>query len=196
MPNLEKKTSQSMYPPPPTQTKKNRFNSGQGLYAKSRFEFVGFLKISGKSGSYPFFLLPGSFLIGGFTATTNKKMKTKLLIIFWSFSVATLAFCGPFGLQYVGVNLSGPEFGDVIADGGATFPGANGVQYTYPTLAEITYFQSKGMNIIRLPFRWERLQRTNSVPLDPIELSNLTFFVSQATSRGMYVILDPHNYAR
>jgi endoglucanase len=123
-------------------------------------------------------------------------MKTILLTILTGVLATTTAFCSTQQLQYVGANLSGAEFGDVIADGGAAFPGAYNVQYTYPTLADIIYFQSKGMNTIRLPFRWERLQPTNGGALDPTELSNLTFFVSQATGRGMYVILDPHNYAR
>lgn len=123
-------------------------------------------------------------------------MKKVLAIVFVGLLGTASVLCSSPGLVYIGANLSGAEFGDVIADGGAVFPGTSGIQYTYPTLADIIYFQSKGMNTIRLPFRWERLQRTNSSPLDAAELSNLNSFVSQATQRGMYVILDPHNYAR
>jgi endoglucanase len=123
-------------------------------------------------------------------------MKNALATILAGLLGTASAFCSASELAYVGANLSGAEFGDVIADGGAAFPGANGIQYTYPTLADIIYFQSKGMNTIRLPFRWERLQRTNRDTLDATELNNMNSFVSQATQRGMYVILDPHNYAR
>jgi endoglucanase len=96
-------------------------------------------------------------------------------------------------IQYAGVNLSGAEFG-------STFPGTFGSTYTYPTSAEVDYYKGRGMNIIRLPFRWERLQHTNNVALnvalDTAELGRLSTFVSYATSNGVYVILDPHNYER
>ena len=43
-----------------------------------------------------------------------------------------------------GVNLAGAEFGSRL-------PGTYGTDYTYPTHAEVDYFASKGMGIIRLP---------------------------------------------
>src|SRR5689334_14626911 len=52
-------------------------------------------------------------------------------------------------LQYFGVNLNGAEFGTAR-------PGVYGTDYIYPTHAEIDYFASKGMNILRLPFWIER----------------------------------------
>jgi endoglucanase len=55
------------------------------------------------------------------------------------------------GSLLIGVNLSGAEFGTAMI-------GTYGIDYTYPTHAEIDYFASKGMGIIRLPFMWERLQ--------------------------------------
>jgi endoglucanase len=93
-------------------------------------------------------------------------------------------------IQYAGVNLSGAEFGQ------GNLPGTFGSDYTYPTQAEVDYFRSKGMNIIRLPFRWERLQHTNNIALDATELSRLNTFVSATTAKGVYVILDPHNFER
>lgn len=46
------------------------------------------------------------------------------------------------------------------------------------------------MNIVRLPFAWERLQRSANAALDPGEFARLHSFVSPATGKGMYVILD------
>jgi endoglucanase len=89
-----------------------------------------------------------------------------------------------------GVNLSCAEFGE------HTLPGTFGVEYTYPTDAEIDYFAGVGMTVIRLPFRWERLQRSAFAELDAEELGRLDHVVSYATGRGLSVILDPHNYAR
>lgn len=92
-------------------------------------------------------------------------------------------------LLYTGVNLSGAEFGTKL-------PGLFGVDYTYPTNSEVDYFIGKGMNTFRIPFRWERLQRTLDGPLDATELTRLTRIVDYATSRGAQVVLDPHNFAR
>lgn len=93
-------------------------------------------------------------------------------------------------IQYAGVNLSGAEFGMT------QLPGTFGTDYTYPTTTEVDYYKSKGMNFIRLPFRWERLQHTNSAPLDATELGRMNTFVSYATSHGIFVLLDPHNFMR
>ncbi len=93
-------------------------------------------------------------------------------------------------IQYAGVNLSGADFGQ------QNLPGTFGVDYTWPTSAEITYYRSKGMNVLRLPFRWERLQRTNNAVLDPTEMGRMNTFVTNATARGMAVLLDPHNFMR
>src|SRR5581483_7507352 len=92
-------------------------------------------------------------------------------------------------IQYAGVNLSGAEFGTAL-------PGTFGTDYTYPNQNEVDYFKSRGMNIIRLPFLWERLQHTNHGAFDTAELGRLTNFVAGTTAKGVYVLLDPHNYAR
>src|ERR1700685_1275378 len=102
----------------------------------------------------------------------------------------TCAFPVLADIQYAGVNLSGAEFGV------PNLPGTFGTDYTYPTQPEVDYFMSKGMNIIRLPFRWERLQHTNNITLDATDLGRMNTFVSAATAKGVYVILEPHNFER
>ncbi len=93
-------------------------------------------------------------------------------------------------VQFAGVNLAGAEFGE------GNLPGTFNQHYTYPTRAEVDYFTGKGMNIFRLPFRWERLQPVAGGTLNTIELSRIQSFVSYAASKKAYVLLDPHNYAR
>jgi len=88
-----------------------------------------------------------------------------------------------------GVNLAGAEFG-------SSLPGTYDKDYTYPTQAEVDYFVTKGMNVFRLPFRWERLQPSEKGALDSVELGRVDAFVAHATARGAHVVLDPHNYAR
>lgn len=93
-------------------------------------------------------------------------------------------------VDYVGVNLSGAEFGE------DNLPGMRDGNYTYPTPEEAEYFVGKGMNVFRLPFRWERLQRTLEGDFDSGELTALRTIVSAAKREGADIILDPHNYAR
>ena len=93
-------------------------------------------------------------------------------------------------VKCTGVNLAGAEFGENY------LPGTYNQHYTYPTRAEVDYFISKGMNTFRLPFRWERLQHEVYGNLNTSELGRIKNFVSYASSKGAYTILDPHNYAR
>ena len=87
----------------------------------------------------------------------------------------------------LGVNLSGAEFGSNV-------PGVFGTDYTYPTHAEIDYYASKGLGVIRLPFLWERMQHTEFGTLDPTELGRLTDVVNYATSKGLKIEIEPHDF--
>jgi endoglucanase len=99
-------------------------------------------------------------------------------------SSATHAADAP--LCYYGVNLSGAEYGER--------GGLYGTNYTYPSQETIGYFAGKGMTIIRLPFRWERLQPTLGARLDDDELQRLKDTVALVRRHKMSVLLDPHNF--
>src|SRR5262245_22217496 len=90
-----------------------------------------------------------------------------------------------------GINLAG-------ADGGSpdTCPGVYGKDYIYPTPQEVEYYASKGFAVVRLPYRWERLQRSLFGELDKAELNRIKSVVAAAGARKMQVILDPHNFGR
>lgn len=92
--------------------------------------------------------------------------------------------------EYVGVNLAGAEFGS------SHLPGTYNKDYTYPTKSEVDYFISKGMNIFRLTFKWERLQINAYENLNSAELSRIKNLTDYISSKDGYVILEPHNYAR
>ena len=65
-------------------------------------------------------------------------------------------------LPYTGVNLAGGEFyGPKPASSRL-----HGKNFVYPNAQEIDYFVGKGMNIFRVPFRWETLQPEAMKPLD------------------------------
>lgn len=90
------------------------------------------------------------------------------------------------GVCFKGVNLSGAEYGD-----------RNGVEdknFTYPSEKTVAYFAGKGMNIVRLPFSWERLQPTLNSPLSAAEVDRLKSSVQRLRDHGMTVLLDPHAF--
>jgi endoglucanase len=93
-------------------------------------------------------------------------------------------------IRFAGVNLSGAEFGQ------NSLPGTYNTHYTYPTQPEVDYFRNKSMNIVRLPFRWERLQQSTNANFNAAESNRFHTFVSATTAKGVYVVLDPHNFAR
>ncbi len=89
----------------------------------------------------------------------------------------------------VGVNLASAAFGGV-------YPGVLGTHYGWPQADDLDYHKARGMELIRLPFRWERIQQTLMGPLDPGELGRLDAFLDLAEERGMLVIPDMHNFGR
>ena len=98
------------------------------------------------------------------------RFRKALDLLKW-FSIAALAGAVTSTCQaqllYTGVNLAGADFGPTPTPGNT---GTFGTDYTYPTDQEINYFLSEGMNTIRLPFRWERLQPTPDAPFNSAEL--------------------------
>jgi endoglucanase len=92
-------------------------------------------------------------------------------------------------MPYRGVNLAGGEFGSAL-------PGVEGSDYTFPTHAEVDYFIGKRLNTFRVGFKWERMQHSANGELDATYFSRLEDVVTYATSKGAYVILNPHNFAR
>ncbi len=98
-----------------------------------------------------------------------------------------------------GVNVSGGEFG---APGGTETvslfsnqnPGVYGRDYQYASRATFDYLASRGLDTVRLPFRWERIQPRLGAELDPIELERLRETVRHAHLAGLGVVLDVHNF--
>jgi endoglucanase len=89
-----------------------------------------------------------------------------------------------------GVNMAGAEFNS------ARMPGTVFKDYTYPTDKDLKYFAEQGANVIRLPFRWERVQRSLGAPLDESEVKVMRKVVEMASALNMCVILDAHNFGQ
>ncbi|HEV2122001.1 MAG TPA: glycoside hydrolase family 5 protein [Chloroflexota bacterium] len=90
-----------------------------------------------------------------------------------------------------GVNVAGAEFGE------HALPGALWVNYLYPVEAtRSAYFAGKGQTLLRLPFRWERVQHSAYGPLVEQDIAGMRAFLDMAHASGQQVILDLHNYGR
>ena len=125
---------------------------------------------------------------GGSTASGEASLLSNGTVTFNTATLASLSGTADKGLQLLGVNLAGAEFG------AGNTPGTYGTNYTYPTHQEIDYYAAKGLNVIRVPFLWERMQAGLDGPLNKSELARLEDVVNYASSKGLKSILDVHDY--
>lgn len=88
--------------------------------------------------------------------------------------------------DYVGVNLSGNEFGKLWSP------------INSPHADEMLPFINAGMNTFRLPIRWAYLEPEGAGigKLDDNYLRYITAFLENATQYNINVIVDLHNYMR
>jgi len=96
----------------------------------------------------------------------------------------------------IGVSLAGGEFSAERPSFSNEQPGTFGQDYTFNSEESFKYFAEKGFRLIRVPFRWERLQPKPGGALDETELGHLRRCADWAKSSGARIILDCHNYAR
>ena len=111
-----------------------------------------------------------------------------LLFLLGSFPFSSAQAAEKTGLLWKGVNLSGGEFGKH-----RRLPGKYGRDYLYPSVEDVALYATFGMNVVRIPFLWERLQRQLNMPFDEEELERLEEVVEAASDENMMVILDPHS---
>ena len=95
-----------------------------------------------------------------------------------------------------GMNVTGGAFLGMSYDRFSNHNlGEYGVAYTYPRRESLQYLRDRGHYLIRVGFRWERVQPRLGQALDALELDRLGHVVRYAESLGLGVILDVHNYA-
>lgn len=88
-----------------------------------------------------------------------------------------------------GVNLAGLDFG-IDTNGGQS--GGN----VPPPISQVDHFATAGANVCRLPFGWQAATPQLGGALDANFAKTLDALVQQGLSKGQWVILDLHNYAR
>lgn len=90
-----------------------------------------------------------------------------------------------------GVNLAGAEFGH-----GSKMPGEVSKDYFYPTKEDLDYWKSKNLPLLRVPFKWDRIQHEANGKLTKAELDVMKDMLKYAEQKGLKIILDLHNYGR
>ncbi|MCZ2825567.1 MULTISPECIES: glycoside hydrolase family 5 protein [unclassified Modestobacter] len=118
--------------------------------------------------------------------------------LFVLFLLLTLPACtagppAPEDYRYLrGVNAAGGEFNDAPD----ALPGASNQHYAYNQAELYEYLYDRGHRVVRIPFRWERLQHSFGEDLDPTGLAELEATVDAAADAGLFVLLDMHNYGK
>ncbi|GBH32190.1 cellulase family glycosylhydrolase [Sphingobium xenophagum] len=87
----------------------------------------------------------------------------------------------------IGINLSGAEFGTQHR---------YGKDYIYPSESDLQFYADRGVEFVRLPIKWERIQSGLGGELNSAELGRLKTFMADAEAAGVKVIVDLHNYGR
>lgn len=90
--------------------------------------------------------------------------------------------------ELTGINLAGGEFGG--------FDAKYGYGYVYPGEPQIDHFAALGMNVFRVPMRWERIVTQPGSALIEIEMKRIDGVIAAANARGVSVVIDIHNYGR
>ncbi|MET0263773.1 MAG: cellulase family glycosylhydrolase [Rariglobus sp.] len=103
-------------------------------------------------------------------------------------SAASLGFSGSGSIAVFNRDLAGPPqlFGVNFA--GAEF---SGFAFWQTNAAMWDYYQNKGLTLIRIPIKWERVQST---AFGAVDFTNLDALVSLANARDMKIMWDLHNY--
>ncbi|MDR1120779.1 MAG: cellulase family glycosylhydrolase [Dysgonamonadaceae bacterium] len=86
----------------------------------------------------------------------------------------------------LGINLA--------SGSGGSNPGRYGTDYRYPKNEDLYYFNAKGIKLIRLPFRWPRVQSEFNGALTTNDITEMHKVVKEAERLGMWVMLDMHDY--
>lgn len=131
-------------------------------------------------------------MIGGDISPLAARLLYALAFLLSSGSVISGApLSASMGMTFAeGINLSGGELNP------QRNPAVYNRDYTYPTSQELDYYASKGFTVVRLPYRWERLQPSLFAALNEVELGRIKAFIAEAADRHMKVILSPHNFGR
>jgi endoglucanase len=89
-----------------------------------------------------------------------------------------------------GINICGAEFEE------KTIPGVMGKDYAYPSDSDIEYFYQQGMQLMTIPFKWERVQQNLGGSLDQDNVDEIRRVIQYCGPRNIKVVLSMHNFGR
>ncbi|MDP6963751.1 MAG: cellulase family glycosylhydrolase, partial [Planctomycetota bacterium] len=95
-----------------------------------------------------------------------------------------------------GVSIAGAEFGSDALSFCNESPGVLGKDYFHNEPWTYNWFQGEGVDLFRIPFRWERIQPVLGGPLNKVEIERITSILEWAHKKDVRVILDLHNFGR
>jgi len=99
------------------------------------------------------------------------------------------------GTDAIGVNDGGGEFGTPASFSNES-PGKYGTAWHFDSLPTLKFFASLGIQTVRVPIRWERLQPKLGGPLDAGAVKQLERYLVDAQTAGLSVVLDVHNFGQ
>lgn len=136
------------------------------------------------------------------TQNVMRGIKIAVQVFVSTFSILIFSACG-FSLKLISGQSTSPSTGLQYLRGvnimdlgmsGGVFPGVYNTHYTTPTLAGLQSLKARGLNVVRLPFLWERVQPTLNGPLDAPYLGYILQAMRDANTAGLKVIIDMHNF--
>ncbi len=93
-------------------------------------------------------------------------------------------------IDLIGLNIAGAEFTS------GALPGQLNKHYFFPKNSHLQYWAEKGIQNIRFPIKWERLQPKLNGAFDPFYAAQIDKLMANAAQNNIDVILDVHNYGR
>jgi cellulase (glycosyl hydrolase family 5) len=97
-----------------------------------------------------------------------------------------------------GVAVAGGAFGAPAVDATSSFsnasPGIVERDYHFDHAQSLQWLRARGIDLVRIEFRWERIQPQLGADLRVDELRRLQDIVQAAGDAGLGVVLDLHNY--
>jgi len=89
-----------------------------------------------------------------------------------------------------GVSMAGGEFNPTAA------PGTYDTDYAYDTATGVGNVIGRGNKLLRVPFRWERVQLTRGGALNTTEVNRILALATAAAAAGGLIMPEMHNYGR
>lgn len=94
-----------------------------------------------------------------------------------------------------GTNMAGADFSDQ-GPSGVLNVSTIGIGYYYPSPGDWAVLAGRGVTFVRLPIRWERVQRILLGSLYTTDITDIKDALASANAAGIEVMIDIHNYGR